>query len=1085
MIMARNGPFTRRGQAKLFPLILAGVLICLGLMPMTESLANPNAPEPLTREAFTASWSQALREGRPEEAKAVASRHRHFLRPLFDSRLTQYSEAVGRGDSQQSQELLAQLATLAGLCRELALDQAPLRQLQLYQSWSPVQHRLRHQAAARVNEARAAFREGRYGAVREPGEAAAAIFVELGDEQSEAALLHVLGQAARRLADYPEAGRRHDRALLLARQSQDRLGQGRALIDLGDVHERQKDFSRATQLYQEALATLKLPADLQETNRALRQLGDVYVALGDFENAYRQYSQALLNAQDLKDILATAECHVYLGFFYRRLGDYDQALKHHRLALEAAGQVADPVSRAKALAMAFNHIGLCQEEKAKLAAAEQNTAEAINLYRQALKSEGQALDFAREAKDGWRQGYVLRAQSLLHKELGDLLKGAEARQQYRQALARARQALELGLAMQEKEWQGLALHYQALALARLHREGAGLAAFDRALRLWSDIGDFYSLGHAHRFIAHHFHEKKGRFPQAQGSYDRALTAFAKIRDQESTAYTLLDQARLAVRRGQQAEAVKFFLEGLDRLEQVRTQAGFLEFKKTFLEKVYDRYEEAAVFLLENRRTELAFRCAESMKARVFLDQLAEGLVNVEKGIDPQLKNRRDELEQQLARTGERLAQEYREPSSDAGRLAALKGEYDRLSLELETQKRQIRLKNPLYAAIQYPKPTSLAALQEKILRPDEILLEYFVSKRGVYCFVITAQAHQVVKLAVTEAELNYQVGALLKSLKLDPFNDQPAQELYRKLVQPLESHLPGKTLIIVPDGLLARLPFEMLVLQEGDRKIFLLERHHLKYVQSASVLELIRTHYPHRETSDSFIGFGDPVYDYESFRDKKPEKEDGLKGGDPAALGTQLEQLRYHRAGYKLCRLEGSGKEVAAIAGLFREKKQGEKGLLRLDAREDQAKSPDMEHYGYIHFSCHGLLSPGYQAIALSQVPGEREDGFLTLGEIMNCRYQARLVVLSACQTGLGSLERGEGVTGLTRAVMYAGSPAVVVSLWPVDDRATQELMVRFYSHLIRQDLSKVEALRAARLEMLASPDKHPFFWAPFVMYGE
>ena len=145
-----------------------------------------------------------------------------------------------------------------------------------------------------------------------------------------------------------------------------------------------------------------------------------------------------------------------------------------------------------------------------------------------------------------------------------------------------------------------------------------------------------------------------------------------------------------------------------------------------------------------------------------------------------------------------------------------------------------------------------------------------------------------------------------------------------------------------------------------------------------------------------------------------------------------------------------------------------------------------MRDYGYIHFSAHGILDAKFQAIALSQIPGDSEDGFLTLNEIMDSRYHAHLVVLSACRTGLGRMERGEGVTGLTRAVMYAGSPAVVVSLWSVDDTGTMDLMVRFYINLLAKKMSKREALRTAKLKMLKNGRyRHPFFWSAFVMYGE
>jgi CHAT domain-containing protein len=148
-----------------------------------------------------------------------------------------------------------------------------------------------------------------------------------------------------------------------------------------------------------------------------------------------------------------------------------------------------------------------------------------------------------------------------------------------------------------------------------------------------------------------------------------------------------------------------------------------------------------------------------------------------------------------------------------------------------------------------------------------------------------------------------------------------------------------------------------------------------------------------------------------------------------------------------------------------------------------------MGRYTFIHFSTHGILEPGFQAIALSQIPGDKDDGFLTLGEIMNSRFNARLVVLSACETGLGEMSYSEGVTGLTRAVMYAGSAAAVVSLWSVADEGTRDLMIRFYEGMVKKGMSKAEALRAAKIDLLKDTEKnafsHPFFWSAFVMYGE
>ena len=186
-------------------------------------------------------------------------------------------------------------------------------------------------------------------------------------------------------------------------------------------------------------------------------------------------------------------------------------------------------------------------------------------------------------------------------------------------------------------------------------------------------------------------------------------------------------------------------------------------------------------------------------------------------------------------------------------------------------------------------------------------------------------------------------------------------------------------------------------------------------------------------------------------------------------------------------RLPYTSEEVESIKRIF--EKKGKKAVLYLreKATEKNAKSPTMNRFGYIHFGCHGVAGDEFQSLVLSQdIPGEKEDGFFSFDEIMNCDYNAKLVVLSACKTNLGKEMKGEGVIGLTRAVMYAGTPAVIASLWKVKDSATKDLMVRFYKNLLEKNLDKCEALRQAKLELLNTQKyKSPIFWSAFIMYGE
>jgi CHAT domain-containing protein/tetratricopeptide (TPR) repeat protein len=1066
-------------------LFLAGCLV-ISLLPPPAGATSGPFPEKLSAAALREQFSAALRQKDAGRMRTLAQSHPHLWRPVVLGCLSEYSRKTIEGDKGGARESLNVAAALSRLSRSRFLT----RLVQRSRSWSVEQHARKVQADADAGLGRTAFDEGRYGDVGVRTLIAAMSYLAVGDVAGEGEVLHYQGQAERRLAQYQAARISHQRALDVAREAGDRFGQGRAFIDLGDVAERQKDERLAAALYRHALKILRAPEDWPETGRALRQLGDVHVAKGDFEAAYREYSRALSYAQEVGDPVYVAQFQDYLGFCHRRLGDLRQAREHHRLALEQANRIAAPAAQAAARARAFNHLGICLAELAEQAMALKNTAQAVELWREALEYEEQALAAAEQVKDRWRLGSVLRTLSLIHRQLGTLLPREEATPQWRKALARAQQALDMAVAMQEKEWQGLALHYLALAQGLLGDDAQGLATFRQAIDLWQGIGDLYSLAQAQRLLAQHFHEPRQRWGEARQAYEQVHRLAVRMGDKEMEALALLHLAHTSAKEGKVEEASSRYEEGLKGLEKVRSRAGFLEFKQAFLEKVYHRYEEATLFFLANRRPELAFRSMESTKARVFLDQLAEARVDVAKGIAPPLKKKRDHLEEQLAKVSREIISAHKQKPVPEDRIASLTAEQERLTRELEALRKQIRLQNPLYASVQYPKPIDLPDLQQKVLRQDEVLLEYFLSPQGVYAFIITPGRYEVVKIADSDREIQDEVSQLLKNVGEEvrqgkDFDRTIAQKLHKLLLAPVAGWLDNRTLIIVPDGVLARLPFEMLVVPEAAGQGFLLEKNRIKYVQSASVLALLRTQYRREGVSDRFIGFGDPVYDYENFRQGKPEDRGGSPAGsqEPGKRGGVWRKVV--AAGCALCRLEGTGQEVARIGQIFAAGGKGHQEKLRQDAKEELAKGDSIRQYGYIHLAAHGILNADFQAIVLSQVPDGKEDGFLTLGEIMNCKYQALLVVLSACQTGLGSVKRGEGVTGLTRAVMYAGSPAVVVSLWSVSDEGTRELMVRFYENLIQRGLDKEEALRAAKLSLQGGEYGHPFFWAAFVMYGE
>ena len=202
-----------------------------------------------------------------------------------------------------------------------------------------------------------------------------------------------------------------------------------------------------------------------------------------------------------------------------------------------------------------------------------------------------------------------------------------------------------------------------------------------------------------------------------------------------------------------------------------------------------------------------------------------------------------------------------------------------------------------------------------------------------------------------------------------------------------------------------------------------------------------------------------------------------------------MENIGLPSDGLDVPRLPGSRKEAQDIVAMVPATER--RLALDFEASREVATSADSSQYRYVHFSTHGLLNslhPELSGIVFSLVNkrGEAQDGFLRAHEIFNLKLPAELVVLSACQTGIGKEVKGEGLISLTRGFMYAGAPRVVVSLWSVSEWGTTELMVRFYRGMLKEGLRPAAALRAAQISLMKEKRwSSPFYWAPFTLQGE
>jgi CHAT domain-containing protein len=482
-----------------------------------------------------------------------------------------------------------------------------------------------------------------------------------------------------------------------------------------------------------------------------------------------------------------------------------------------------------------------------------------------------------------------------------------------------------------------------------------------------------------------------------------------------------------------------------------------------------------------RRVEDGFITSERARGRAHLDAVVRRQVAAFSDtlpVSPALEADRAAAEERVRRLTKALLEDRKRRGLVEQREKAL--------WALEEIKQAIHRSNPLLARIAPPAPADLAQARQALVDGETLLLSYFVAGDQVLLFAIDAESATLDVLAddatsVSQAVERFRSAHLLRpTTELGPIK-QAASSLFRSLLGKVASRLEGKRrLVIMPHGRLWALPFESLVDQQ-DR--FLVQTHDVHYVLSATLAVALTQSEARDGPADgrrAFVGMGDPVYDWASFSQGRPEgrapaNTRGLELWTEAAGGAAAS------ASGTLQRLPGTAKELRSIAGLF----PGQSDLyLRARASEELVKKGALGGHRIVHVATHGLIAPHYEALALTLAPDSQEDGFLMGSEIAELDLDADLVVLSACQTGREKGHR-ETVWGLPLSLRAAGARRVVLSLWSVDDDATADLMSRFYRPLTQATPSYHRSLSEAKRAMVDQAKwSHPFYWAAFVLLG-
>jgi CHAT domain-containing protein/tetratricopeptide (TPR) repeat protein len=848
----------------------------------------------------------------------------------------------------------------------------------------------------------------------------------IGDSRGVAAAHNQLGLLAQDLGDLVEARRQFDSALALNRRDGRDEVAATNRVNLAGLAALSGDFAQADRLYRDALATWRARQQWADVADALYGLGQLQVRRGDYPQARTTLTQAQAIYDRTGPLERSLAVRRGLAAALGAQGDLQGALDQVRQAHELADSAGADPSELGGLALARADLSV---QLNLLADAERLYAAAESRYRAAGEPRGEAA-----AREGL---------GLLALERGD---PARARVLFESALR-----AQVGIG----DRRGTALTRLSLARAALaggDTTGAR-AELSAAVEDLRDLGDSVALAAASA--------ERGELERSAGlsagaeSFFRAGLAALGRRVAPEVAWRLHTGLALVRRaRGDGDEAARELRAALAEIEGPAGTLALSERRSAFLSDKWDTYAQLARTEAARGRPGAAFDASERLRAREMLELLARGRITPPPDTAAELVSREQDLRRRIAELTRDLegpgsgVEALRGPDvSLAGgplreALLAAQAGYAELLLE-------IRERAPRHGALVSPPIADWRAVARR-LAPDQALIEYLLSDSGSVAFVVTRDTIRLAQLGAGRRELARLVefvrGTLEPRSGAAPLWRGPLARLHDHLIAPLERQgmLAGKRrLVLVPHAELHYLPFAALAGGGGAAQRFLVERYQLAVTPSASAWLAL--------------------------------------GNRPARTGRGVLALAPEPD-----RLPGSGREVAAIPPLDGD---AVRALTGPAATEDAFRR-EAGSRRVLHLATYGVLNkpnPLFSFVEFAR--GGAQDGRLEVHEVLGLDLAADLVVLSACQTGLGSgaladVPAGDDWVGLTRAFLHAGAGQVVATLWPVEDDATAALMERFYRELAA-GAEAARALAAAQRATLARrATANPFTWAGFVVVG-
>ncbi len=865
------------------------------------------------------------------------------------------------------------------------------------------------------------------------------------------------------------------------------------------------DYITATPYMEDALKILL--NILQEDDPAFYfsylNLASVYLYRGNYDKALENNMKALKIANQSfgENTAYVARSYNNIGAVYERKGDYEIALIYFQKALKIRLELFD--SNDPNIAESYGNIG--------------GIYQLYKIYDKSIKYFKNALSI--EIKTFGLQ-HLTVADSFI--DVSNLFLETS---QLDSALTYIRKAFAI-LEEYNNSNTASCMHTFGKVYFRKGDYKKSLEYFNRALSVYKN-----SLTEVHPKVARAYRQigdvynKKDNFSESLNNYQKAITSLITGSNSSDVVSNLdlvnisSEKELLQILKRKAAILDKIYSINSDNTDDLKLSVSTYllaselikkmrisyktEGSKLFLtdinSKIYDDAIHTALKLYrhsrDNRDKELVFRFAEENKATILHESISKSNAKKYSGITDSLLKKEKALRIDLTFYDTEINKEKQKgvKAFDSSKIGEYEDKFFDLNIEYQELLSKFEKDYPRYYNLKYENDVlSVEEIQQR-LDENEVLLQYFAGDSSLFIFTIDKSNYDVYSGTPPKNSTIRKLNNSIYNLDTDEYLES-SYLLYTKLIKPVEEKIKGKQILLIPDGILHYVPFDALLTKDVKQKAkidysalpYLINDYNIRYAYSATLaLKEIVGATANTANEDSFLGMA-PVFEDGTIQADLISRELSIidtmnKDIYRAMKRSFLDEKSTFNP------LPASEEEITNIYKMFKKSNKPAKTYLHSDATEDLLKSNKTNSYKYVHLATHAFMNeknPKLSGIVLAADSSKTEDGVLYSEEIYNLYLNADLVVLSACESGLGEIVRGEGIIGFTRGLMFSGAKNVIVSLWNVVDRSTAAFMTDLYSKIL-EGKSYTTALRDVKLRFINS-DKYsePFYWGAFKLVG-